>query len=93
MAPNPEDVESYTHHRVREIDEALEKDEYDGDFKEEEEADGPRRGEKMEDQFREERNDERAKAAQRMVSEMKNEEKEDDDDLDVSLSAARIWIK
>ena len=43
----------------------------------------------MEDQFREEReNDERAKAAQGMVSEMKNEEKEDDDDLDVSLSAA-----
>ena len=72
-----------------EIDEALEKDEYDGDLAKKKKQMDLAKAKKMEDQFREEReNDERAKAAQRMVSEMKNEEKEDDDDLDVSLSAA-----
>ena len=72
-----------------EIDEALEKDEDDGDVAKKKKQMDFTEAKKMEDQFREEReNDERAKAAQRMVSEMKNEEKEDDDDLDVSLSAA-----
>ena len=72
-----------------EIDEALEKDEDDRDVAKKKKQMDLAEAKKMEDQFREEReNDERAKAAQRMVSEMKNEEKEDDDDLDVSLSAA-----
>ena len=54
-----------------EIDEALEKDEYDGDLAKKKKQMDLAEAKKMEDQFRKEReNDERAKAAQRMVSEM-----------------------
>ena len=82
-----------------EIDEQLEKEEDMGDddaVKTKKRVDLAE-AKKMEDQFREEReNDERAKAAQRMMSEMKNEEntnREDHDDdgfdrLEVTLSAA-----
>jgi len=78
-----------------EIDEALEKDEddTDGDATKKKKQMDLAEAKKMEDQFREEReNDERAKAAQRMVSDMKNEEKELEEDesdrLEVTLSAA-----